>query len=84
MDYPEHERTFNGFVMLAKLAVLASIDVLIALALFAFGNGGFWLGVLTIILMMAGLGAGIAMRGSTRPLIGVTVVAALFFVLSVA
>lgn len=84
MDYAEHERTFNGFVTLTKLAVLAAVDVIIALTLFAFGSGGFWLGVLTIILALAGLAVGLAMKGSARPLIGVTILAVIFFVLSVA
>jgi hypothetical protein len=74
MDYPEHERMFASFVTLTKLTTLASLATVLALALFAFGGGGgFWLGVLLLILMTAGLVIGLVGKGSGKPLGGVVV-----------
>jgi len=83
MDYSEHERTYHGFVVLSKLSVMATIDILIALLLFAFGSGGFWLGVLLVVLTMVGLVMGLSAKGSVKPLVGVTILGLVFFVLSV-
>lgn len=83
MDYREHERTYDGFIALTKLTIVATIDIMIALALFAFGTGGFWLGVILTLLTLIGLGIALAAKGSVKPLIGVTIIGLLFFVLSI-
>lgn len=84
MDYAEHERTFHGFVTLTKLAVLATIDTLLALALFAFGGGaGFWLGVLLLLLMTIALVIGLAAKGTVKPLVIVTLIGLLLVAISV-
>ena len=83
MDYREHQRTFNGFVIITKLVMLGTIDVLLALVLYAFGGSfGFWLGTLMILLMMAAFALGLAMRGTLKPLIGVTVLGVLLVILT--
>lgn len=67
MDYAEHERTYDGFLILTKVSIVVTINILLALALFAFGGGwGFWWGML---ILLAGLVAGvigIASGGSIR------------------
>ena len=84
MDYPEHERTYDGFLTLTKLTVLAAIITMVSLILFAFGGGaGFWLGVLMLILMAAALAIGLVAKGTSRPLIGVLVIGLLLVVLTV-
>ena len=84
MDYAEHERTFHGFVTLTKLTILATIDTLLALVLFAFGGGaGFWLGVLLLLLMAIALVIGLAAKGTVKPLLVVTVIGLLLVAISV-
>jgi hypothetical protein len=84
MDYAEHERTYNGFLTFTKLSILAAIDTLIALLLFGFGgSGGFWLGVLLLLMMMVALVIGLVARGTSKPLVIVTIIGALFVALSV-
>jgi len=84
MDYAEHERTFASFVSLTKITILACLNIVIALTLFAFGSGGFWLGVLLIVLMAVGVVIGLVAKGTVKPLMGVTIIGVVFFVLSVA
>lgn len=84
MDYAAHERTFASFVALTKITILATVDILIALALYAFGSGGFWLGTLLLFLTTIAVVIALFAKGSIRPLIVVTFIGALFFVLSVA
>ena len=57
---------------------------MIALTLFAFGSGGFWLGVLLIVLMSVGVVIGLVAKGTVKPLVVVTIIGVVFFVLSVA
>ena len=84
MDYPEHERTYRSFLALTKLGILATIVTLMALILFAFGGGGgFWLGVLMIILTAVALAIGFAMKGSAKPLAIVAALGVLFVAISV-
>ena len=83
MDYAEHERTFRGFVALTKIVILASVDTLLALALFAYGSGGFWLGVLLLLLMTIGVVIGLVAKGTIKPLVIVTVIGFLLFAISV-
>ena len=84
MDYAEHERTFRGFVALTKIGILATIDTLLALALFAYGGGaGFWLGVLLLLLMTVGLVIGLVAKGTVKPLVIVTIIGFVLFAMSV-
>ena len=84
MDYAEHERTFRGFVALTKITVLATVDSLLALALFAYGGGaGFWLGVLLLLMMTIGVAIGLFAKGSVKPLVVVTIIGFLLFAISV-
>jgi hypothetical protein len=84
MDYAEHERTFHGFVSLTKITVLATVDTLLALALFAFGGGaGFWFGVLLLLLMTIGVVIGLVAKGTVKPLVIVTIIGFLLFAISV-
>jgi hypothetical protein len=34
MDYPEHERTYHGFVKLIKWAIILSVVTLVGMAIF--------------------------------------------------
>jgi hypothetical protein len=84
MDYPEHERTYSGFITFTKLGILASVITMISLILFGFGGGaGFWLGTLMLILMALALAIGLVAKGSTRPLIAVLVIGLVLVALSV-
>ena len=73
MDYPAHRDTFASFVALTKITALACIAVLQSLALFGLATGGFWPGVLMIVLMMVTAGIGIAGKGNIKPLVGVVI-----------
>jgi hypothetical protein len=56
MDYREHERTYRGFLTLAKYGSLTCIALLAAMAFgFFFPGGGFFSGtVLFAVIMAAG------------------------------
>jgi hypothetical protein len=82
MDYPEHERTYAGFLALTKVTILATIATLQALVLFGIATGGFWLGVLMILLMIAASIVAVITKGSVKALIGVVVVGFVFMALT--
>ncbi len=82
MDYAEHQRTFAGFVTMTKIGALATIAIVQSLTLFGIAAHGFWLGVLMIVLMFAATAAGLLMKGSIRPLIGVVIIGFVFMVLT--
>ncbi len=85
MDYDEHEQTYKGFVAFTKLAVITAINILLTLAIFAFGSGGaFWIGMLILTLAIAAAAAGGFSKGSWKPSGGVCILAALALVLTVA
>ncbi|MBZ9660511.1 aa3-type cytochrome c oxidase subunit IV [Mesorhizobium sp. ESP-6-4] len=52
MDYAEHDRTYKGFLGLAKYGSLFCAAVLIAMA-FGFFVGGFFSATILFILIMA-------------------------------
>ncbi|MER8958407.1 aa3-type cytochrome c oxidase subunit IV [Mesorhizobium sp. M0701] len=52
MDYAEHDRTYAGFVMLAKYGSLFCAAVLLAMA-FGFFVGGFFSGTILFVLILA-------------------------------
>lgn len=58
MDYPEHERTYNGFVHFAEVATVACIAIVLALAV---GNKGAWgTAIFGTLLTLVATGVGIA------------------------
>lgn len=58
MDYPEHERTYSGFVHFAEVATVACAAIVVALAV---GNKGAWgTAVFGTLLTLIGTGVGIA------------------------
>lgn len=53
MDYAEHERTYAGFINFSKVGTIAVINIMLCLALFAFGGGaGFFFGWVALIATM--------------------------------
>ncbi|RCS23883.1 aa3-type cytochrome c oxidase subunit IV [Phyllobacterium salinisoli] len=52
MDYAEHEKTYNGFLGVAKWGSVAVVAVLIAMA-FGFFVGGFFSATVLFILICA-------------------------------
>ncbi|ESX81497.1 MULTISPECIES: aa3-type cytochrome c oxidase subunit IV [unclassified Mesorhizobium] len=52
MDYAEHDRTYAGFLMLAKYGSLFCAAVLLAMA-FGFFVGGFFSGTILFVLILA-------------------------------
>jgi hypothetical protein len=83
MDYAQHERTYAGFLSLVKITILASIVTLLALALYGFGSGGFWLGSLLVILMIVGVAIGVAGKGTIKPLVIVAIIGFVLLAVSV-
>jgi hypothetical protein len=83
MDYAEHERTYARFVALTRIVILAGVVTLVALAIYGFGSGGFWLGSLLIILMSVAATVGLVSGGSVKPLLVVTVISFLLLAISV-
>jgi len=55
MDYAEHEKTYQGFIALAKYGTLALVALMIAMAFGFFAGGGF---IASIILFAIICGAG--------------------------
>lgn len=82
MDYAEHERTFNGFIALTKITLLATLIIVQALTLFGVAANGFWLGVLLLVLMLAATIIGLATKGSIHALVGVLVIGFVFMILT--
>jgi hypothetical protein len=52
MDYAEHDRTYAGFLMLAKYGSLFCAALLIAMA-FGFFAGGFFSATILFVLILA-------------------------------
>lgn len=53
MDYREHERTYSGFLMLAKYGTLVCIAILIAMAFGFFTTAGFFSATVLFIVICA-------------------------------
>ena len=85
MDYAQHEKTYEGFLALAQISTVATIDVLIALVLFAYGGSwGFLLAVFYLILILIASAVGFMGKGSVRPLVVVFGIGVLLVILTVA
>ncbi|WP_439271717.1 aa3-type cytochrome c oxidase subunit IV [Pseudochrobactrum sp. HB0163] len=52
MDYPEHERTYQGFTKLVKWGIITLCAVLISMA-FAFFAAGWFSGLILFVLIIA-------------------------------
>lgn len=56
MDYAEHEKTYSGFLNVAKFGTIVIVALLVAMAAGFFTAGGWFGGVLTfLILTVAGV-----------------------------
>ncbi len=53
MDYPEHEKTYNGFLNVAKYGTVVIVALLVAMAAGFFTAGGWVGGVFTFIILAA-------------------------------
>lgn len=53
MDYAEHDRTYAGFIALAKYGSLFCGALLIAMAFGFFGGGGFFSATILLLLILA-------------------------------
>lgn len=85
MDYDEHEQTYTGFVQFTRLSIIATINILITLAIFGFGGGGaFWIGMAVLLLTLVAAAIGIFTKGSWKPSGAVLVLAVLALILTVA
>lgn len=51
MDYREHERTYNGFLSVAKFGTAACVALMVAMAAGFFTAGGWLGGVITFIVL---------------------------------
>lgn len=51
MDYAAHEKTYNGFLALAKYGTLACVVLMIAMAVGFFMGGGFFGGFLVFVIL---------------------------------
>lgn len=63
MDYAEHERTYEGFINFSKIGVVAVLNVVLCLILFAFGGTaavvfGWILLIATIVASAIGMALG--------------------------
>ena len=85
-DYREHDSTYERFLTLTKLTIIGTINIMVALVLFAFGSAGtgFWLGMLLLLMTLATAGFGLVGSGSVKPSVAVFIIGVLFVVLSVA
>jgi len=53
MDYAEHDRTYHGFLALAKYGALTCAAVLISMAFGFFAGGGFFSSLILFIIICA-------------------------------
>lgn len=53
MDYPEHEKTYAGFIALAKYGSLFCAGLLLAMAFGFFTSAGFFSSTILLILVCA-------------------------------
>jgi len=53
MDYEEHEKTYNGFLALAKYGSLAVVALMIAMAFAFYTTAGWFSGIILFVLIVA-------------------------------
>ncbi|MBN9241700.1 MAG: aa3-type cytochrome c oxidase subunit IV [Mesorhizobium sp.] len=53
MDYAEHDRTYHGFVALAKYGALTCAAILISMAFGFFAGGGFFSSLILFVIIVA-------------------------------
>jgi hypothetical protein len=53
MDYAEHEKTYDRFIVLAKYGTLACVALMIAMAFGFFTSAGFFSATLLFVLICA-------------------------------
>lgn len=85
MDYNEHERTYDGFINFSKIGVIAVLNIVLCLILFAFGGtAAAVFGWILLIATIAASGIGIALGATgwipSAVVFGLTVVAAILTV----
>lgn len=51
MDYPEHERTYDGFLLVTKWSVIFLVALMLGMAFGFFGGGGLVGGTLVLIAL---------------------------------
>lgn len=84
MDYEAHERSYAGFLALAQVTMLATLNILLALVLFAFGNAwGFLLGAILLVLAFIAAAVSLAGRSAWKPSAVVFAIGAVLIALSV-
>ena len=85
MDYDAHERTYEGFINFSKVGVVALLNVVLCLILFAFGGTAAtifgWL-MLVATLVTTGVGLALGAKGWV-PVAAVFVVTAVLAILTV-
>lgn len=65
MDYAEHERTYEAFINFSKIGVVAILNIVLCLILFAFGgSAAFFFGWVMLIATLAASGIGMALGES--------------------
>ena len=52
MDYPEHEKTYEGFLWLTKWGVISLVALLIAMAAGFYGGFGLFGGILVFVILL--------------------------------
>jgi len=53
MDYEAHKETYEGFLSLVKVSVMAILNIMVALVLFAFGGSwSTWTGTIMVVLLI--------------------------------
>ncbi len=53
MDYSEHEKTYNGFLIASKYGTMIVCMLMIAMAVGFFTTGGFFGGLLVFLILTA-------------------------------
>jgi hypothetical protein len=70
MDYPEHERTYAGFINFSKVGTIAVLNIVLCLLLFTFGGGaGTFFGWIAMIatLVTGAIGMALGEKGWIPP-----------------
>ncbi|GGE38689.1 hypothetical protein GCM10007276_14980 [Agaricicola taiwanensis] len=68
-DYPEHERTYENVIKLAKVSTLATLCVVAALAVGGIAGSMFWM-LFGIFAALVGTGIGLASSDGKPAILG--------------